>query len=315
MDFLKKLIPNSLKQFIMKELTSQMAKEQPYLSLVQRIEACEKMLEEFQLLLPEDAQKQKRSSPILTKVEDLETALWQLQSILVEERHTPPPPPKHLQIRVVGGYVPDFIKSGFTTYKTVNDVLCSVGKDVNNFTTILDFGCGCGRIIRAFRYHLPSHHLLGTDIDPEAIDWLKNHYGSIAEFVVNPHVPPMPYPGDFFDFIYSISIFTHLPEEMQFKWLEDLRRVIKPGGYMILTTHGEKHYKELPPDKLKLMNQKGFYYNEDRNLTTEGLPAFYKVAYHSPEYIEREWKKYFDVLKIMPRGLEDHQDIILLQKR
>ena len=185
---------------------------------------------------------------------------------------------------------------------------------LDGFKTILDFGCGCGRIVRAFRHFLPSQNLYGTDIDPEAIEWLKTNYRDIAEFGVNPYLPPMSYKEETFDFIYSISIFTHLPEEMQFAWLEELRRITKPGGYLILTTHGETYYEKLPPEKQTIIKKKGFYYNEDESLKTEGLPVFYKVAYHSHHYIRKEWRKYFDILKMIADGL-DHQDIILLQKR
>ena len=194
-------------------------------------------------------------------------------------------------------------------------MLKSIGRDLSGFNNILDFGCGCGRIIRALRCHLPTHHLYGTDIDSEAIEWLKNNYNYVAEFSLSSHTPPMPYKDNMFDFIYSISVFTHLPEDMQFAWLEELRRVEEPGGYLILTTHGEKHYQKLAPEKLKIMYEKGFYYNDDENIFTEGLPMFYKVSYHSINYITKEWKKYFDIIRFIPRGLEDHQDIILLQKR
>lgn len=263
-------------------------------------------------------EEQESMSQVLTlskKVEDLEIMCEQVNSILQDERLIPPPPPKHLQIRVVGGYVPGFIRSGSTTYKTLNDVLKSIGKDFSDFHNILDFGCGCGRIIRAFKLHLPSHKLFGTDIDPEAIEWLKANYSSIAEFALNPHMPPMPYESNTFDFVYAISIFTHLPEEIQFAWLEDLRRVTKPGGYLILTTHGKKHYEKLAPEKVKVVHDKGFYYDHSPDITTDGLPDFYKVSYHSHDYIRKEWKRYFEVLKMIDRGLEDHQDIILLQKR
>ena len=50
------------------------------------------------------------------RVSDLETELKQLTSVLQMELAAPPPPPKHLQVRVVGGYSPQFIWSGFHTF-------------------------------------------------------------------------------------------------------------------------------------------------------------------------------------------------------
>jgi SAM-dependent methyltransferase len=300
-NLLIRLIPKAVKQSII-ELISQIVRNQ-FLTLSQD--------KEFEAAAHQDPPP---ALDLSKKVEELEIALEQMESILQVEKSIPPAPPKHLQIRVVGVYVPDFIRSGVRTYQLLNDALKSVSKNLDGFKTILDFGCGCGRIIRAFRHFLPSQNLYGTDIDPEAIEWLRTNYRDIAEFAVNPHLPPMPYKEETFDFIYSISIFTHLPEEMQFAWLEELRRITKPGGYLILTTHGETYYGKLAHEKQTIIKKRGFYYNEDENIKTEGLPVFYKVSYHSHDYIRNEWGRFFDILRMFADGL-DHQDIILLQKR
>jgi SAM-dependent methyltransferase len=256
-----------------------------------------------------------RTSLTPQNITDLEVELKQLEYVLKRETTVWLPPPKHLQFRVVGSYVPEFIESGYKTFERFDQVVHSAaGRDLRSFEKILDFGCGCGRIIRGFRYYLPSNHLYGTDIDSEAIAWLKENGKGMGEFSTNPHMPPTAYEDNLFDLIYSVSIFTHLPEDMQFAWLGELRRITKPGGYLILTTHGEKHYSRLPAQSLKIMKAKGFYYNPEDDVATDGLPSFYRVAYHSPEYIRREWLKYFDIVNVLEMGLEDHQDIILLRK-
>src|SRR5437868_9130740 len=102
------------------------------------------------------------------RVDDLETELKQIESVLRMELAAPLPPPKHLQVRVVGGYSPQFIWSGFHSFTQLERVLLRyVNKRFQDFHTILDFGCGCGRIVRAFRAMLPTQVLHGTDIDSE----------------------------------------------------------------------------------------------------------------------------------------------------
>ena len=59
-----------------------------------------------------------------------------------------------------------------------------------------------------------------------------------------------------------MSVFTHLPEEMQFKWLDDLFRITKPGGYAIMTFHGEPHYAALPPRAREKLDAHGFFYTD-----------------------------------------------------
>lgn len=207
------------------------------------------------------------------EMNDLKVQLQQNEDVIYETKALPRPP-KHLQIRVVGSYLGDFIRSGYRTFDAMEEMLQSqANTSLRDFNTILDFGCGCGRNIRSLKQMLPSSALYGCDIDEEAITWLKCNYRSVGEFNNNPPLPPTLYSDDMFDFIYSISIFTHLPEDMQFAWLEELKRITRHGGYLFLTTHGEKHYGSLKPSDIRIMKEKGFFY--EKVGLTEGLPEFY----------------------------------------
>jgi SAM-dependent methyltransferase len=63
---------------------------------------------------------------------------------------------------------------------------------------------------------------------------------------VNGVEPPLPYDDDSFDFLYSISIFTHLDEPLQQPWIRELERVVKPGGLIVITVSGEVYARSLP---------------------------------------------------------------------
>ncbi len=251
------------------------------------------------------------------KLDDAATALAQWESIHRLEAATPPPPPKHLQVRVVGKYVGGFIESGHAICADLQEGLAPAGRRLEDFPRILDFGCGCGRIIRALRTLLPHADLSGTDIDPEAIEWLRRHYGRIASFDLAPHSPPLPYSDGRFDLVLGLSVFTHLPEDMQFAWLHELDRIAAPGALLLLTTHGEKHWGAFPPELLEVMKTKGFYYgdfgfNYGRSIS---LPDFYQTSYHGHEYLRREWGRTFDVVAIETLRIGGHQDAVLLRKR
>ena len=86
-------------------------------------------------------------------------------------------------------------------------------------------------------------------------------------------MPPLPFDNEFFDFIFSISVLTHIPEDMQFAWLAELNRVLKVGGTALLSTLPlDLAAKTLDEDQhcirvlLQLRRQKG----------TQGLPKFYR---------------------------------------
>lgn len=244
---------------------------------------------------------------------DLEAALGQLLAVLRRERTVVLPPPKHLQVRVVGGYVPGFIESGFSICDDLNVALAPVRKRLDDFPRILDFGCGCGRTTRALKTLYPAVEVHGTDIDPEAIAWLQKNYARFGEFRVAPHRPPTSFENGFFDFIVGISVFTHLPEDMQFLWLDELKRITRPGGYLILTTSGEKNYKGLPDLTRRIVEEKGFVYIDDNYGQSISLPDFYQNTFHAPSYVEREWAKHFEVLEIQPARMQNHQDTVLLR--
>lgn len=298
-----------LNSWIIKVLSTGMRKIIPQ-SLKNEIKRyIDKQLSSLDLIQPQTIQAQ---------VKDIEILLQQVLSILHHESNIPLPPPKHLQVRVVGGYVPDFIESGFTSvYPTLNRVLKPTGKELKDFKSILDFGCGCGRAIRALATLLPGCKLFGTDIDGEAIEWLKCNYARFGEFSVAPHLPPTLYESQKFDLIFGISVFTHLPEDMQFQWLRELSRITKPHGYLILSTHGEKFYKERDAEIVETMNKKGFFYSDfGQNYGKSiSLPDFYQVAFHSHAYIQREWGRYFNVIDIQALGIDNYQDTVLLQNR
>ena len=108
-------------------------------------------------------------------------------------------------------------------------------KSFRDFSSILDFGCGCGRLIRSLRPLCDQWAAIhGTDIDAGAIAWCKENIAD-ASFSVNAENPPLRFEDKSMDLIYASSVFTHLDAEDQFHWLAELQRIMKPGGYVLLT--------------------------------------------------------------------------------
>jgi SAM-dependent methyltransferase len=127
-----------------------------------------------------------------------------------------------------------YYESGLTHAKFLASLILQYGTETSPH--ILDWGCGPGRIIR----HLPSllkavqPKMYGTDYNARTIDWLKSIQQDI-HFSVNQLDPPLSFSSEYFDVIYSISVFTHLSEKMFFEWLKEIKRLLKPEGIFIFT--------------------------------------------------------------------------------
>lgn len=234
---------------------------------------------------------------------ELRIATTQLHQAFVQAGGLPIPPP-HLQARVAGAYYADFIRHGDDVLDNFEEILKPAGRTLSSFKNVLDFGCSVGRMLRAYHYRrVAGQKFYGTDIERGPIEWCAANYQDVGEFVVNDLEPPTKYPDAFFDFIYAVSVFTHITEESQFRWLAELKRIVKPGGLLILSFHGEhcRDHWPLFPGQLETLSAHGYLWTEpDR-------------AYHTHEYIRKNWSRFFTVLELTERSVGDFQDSALLQ--
>ena len=80
--------------------------------------------------------------------------------------------------------------------------------------------------------------VFGTDYNAQSIGWCSEHIDSV-NFRTNNLEPPLDFPSDYFDVCYNFSVFTHSSDSVQLEWASELKRVLKPGGLLISTTHGK----------------------------------------------------------------------------
>jgi len=228
--------------------------------------------------------------------------------VQIANEKDPSYPPAHLRHRVHGSKdIFEYLSLGHTVATDIDNLAKSGAIDIPKAARVLDFGCGPGRVAAWIRQNHPDWRIFGTDIDAEAITWARSHISDVATFECNQPLPPLGYSDKAFDFVYSISIFTHLPEDMQHAWLRELSRVTRRGGWLALTTHSDS----LLPPGIK-MPDSGFYYAIGPG--TQGLPSFYQTSFQTNAYIQRTWQQYFHIEKIISRGLAAHQDLVVCRK-
>jgi SAM-dependent methyltransferase len=132
-----------------------------------------------------------------------------------------------------------YFGSGFREAWTVLNMLEDCSFDLGSMRSVLEFGCGTGRVLRHFR-NIAGLRLAGTDANPKPIAWDRKHLPKI-DFCQNELTPPLVFDDGSFDLIYALSVFTHIPVEWQRSWLDELRRVLLPGGYLLCTVLGDSY--------------------------------------------------------------------------
>jgi SAM-dependent methyltransferase len=234
-----------------------------------------------------------------------------------------PVPPSEFHFLISGNpnlNVSDYFEIGSACAETIKAILNRNGLDIGNFRAVLDFGCGVGRVIRHFQ-HLKGIKLYGSDINPAFIEWCKANL-PFAEFELNEARPPLIYNSGIFDLVYAFSVFTHLPEPFQTLWFQELSRVMIPGGYLVMTTHGEAYAQHIlsQDDREKFQSGQLIVYNEQevgKPLSYGQCNAFHPVGFVKEKIANGHPFEFVDYMKgeviDAGRGVIG-QDVYLLRK-
>lgn len=216
--------------------------------------------------------------------------------------------------------------------------MCAALFDSHNLTKdkirpkVLDFGCGCGRTTR-FLSLMQRFEVHGSDINQQLVSWCKNNLKAVTTSA-NELLPPLRYRDGEFDFVYSLSIFTHLPEKSVFSWLDELARVTADNGIVLLTTHGfpaieiicgSKQHQQMfqitedyARKLLKTFSSEQFVY---RALSEDVVRAAnagddYGNSFTHESYIQSQWaRSVFEVIQFIPGGMRGWQDVTILRRR
>lgn len=100
--------------------------------------------------------------------------------------------------------------------------------------TVMELGCGVGRLLR----HAPGPafaRMIATDVNAASLDWCRTHLPGVEYFLHSPLPPIKSLPAASVDVAYAHSVFTHIPLEHQAAWLEELERIMRPGGCLAIT--------------------------------------------------------------------------------
>jgi len=145
--------------------------------------------------------------------------------------------------------------------------------------TFLDAGCAWGYGTRFFRQK--SDRVYGLDPTKDYIEIAKNRYSDIV--FVESELEKTPFESDFFDAIVSCDTLEHVRDEIA--CLNEMFRILKPGGVLVITTPHKGLFGFMDPgNSIQYMEY----------FVKKYLPYFYRLAYRlrKGEYPEK-----FDYVK------------------
>jgi len=151
----------------------------------------------------------------------------------------------------------------------------------------------------------------GSDVQRRAIDWCRANL-RFARFETNGLAPPLAFADGSFDVAYALSVLTHLPEPLQFAWIDELARVTERDGHVIVTTHGERYLDQLDDDEHARFDRGELVVRRPEVAGTNLCATF-----HPPSWVREH---------LIPRGFEEvafvaegakgnpNQDLFLLRR-
>jgi len=249
------------------------------------------------------------------------------------KEHVAPLPPEDLR-RIVAAHEPEiFLWTGFVDLTSILDLFAvHHRRPPSDGWDVLDFGCGCGRLTRFFEGAGPRWRARGSEVNPDHVTWCSASLPSV-ETRLNGVTPPLPFDAMSLDLVYSVSVFSHLSNRAAKAWMKDLARVVRPGGVVVMTTHGdnvletiersEPHQTmfRLTPDGARevaeRLHSEGLVflgYDEDV-LEMAKAGSDYGNTFVTPEHVAQEWLDGdFELCAHLPAGLRGWQDFVVLRR-
>lgn len=189
------------------------------------------------------------------------------------------------------------------------------GKDIKN-SKVLDFGCGWGRIIRLLYKFTSFENIYAVDPWDESIKQCREH-GIKAELALSEWVPKtLPFTCRF-DFIYSMSVFTHLSEKTAHTAMQTLRNYISEDGLLVITIRPKEYWYihdkgAIATEMVRMHDEKGFAYTPHNGQTPIDGDITYGDTSISIEYFHSrfpQWK----IVSVDYNLIDPYQVILFLK--
>ena len=152
-----------------------------------------------------------------------------------------------------------YLGNGMTIMADFLRSAIAAGLRLGDAQAAFELGCGGARLIRHLR-SIKGLRLVGSDLIEENIKWCRENLSGI-EFYTNQLEPPLKFADDeTFDFVFAFSVFTHIPIPLQLPWIQEIARILKPGGVAVVTVSSfDKAKKQMNEEEYEQFRNEGTF--------------------------------------------------------
>jgi len=202
----------------------------------------------------------------------------------------------------------------------IEETLAAADRTFDDVARWLDFGCGYGRVIRLLVRLVPPGRIVASDVIEQGAEFCHSEFG-VAHLPSRSELDSL-HLGQF-DFIYAISVLTHLNEQNSVAFLRLLGESLAPGGIAMFTSHGRwalehldlygPEYEARSEEIAAAVEARGIAY-----LRYPFAPDDYGMTWHSKVFIETTMQRlhagHVAPLLFKPHGLDGHQDVFAFRR-
>jgi SAM-dependent methyltransferase len=184
--------------------------------------------------------------------------------------------------------------------------------------TVLDFGCGAGRVTRWIAAAFPHANIEGCDIREGDIKFVSETFSLRTwQSVVDPVKlnPPSSY-----DLIWVGSVFTHLSKDASTQLFDKLTSWLNPNGILVFTSHGRYAASAGPASGYYGIPSEWSRVVEDYTRSEFGYADYRDTPGYGISLTQLRWwaglitsRQNLRLISMTEHSWDDHQDVIAVQ--
>jgi SAM-dependent methyltransferase len=233
-----------------------------------------------------------------------------------------PEPPESLQRNWCGNAGAALAAQSAAFYSVLKVSYARHGTPPLEQATILDFGCGWGRLTRLFANDVDPARIFGCDSDKEILKWCDGLPGTFRQSEIRLRKLPF---DERFDLAFAFSVFTHLGPATHLSALEALYEALAPDGILIATIRPRaflemraSEFANLSIDRVRRLLDSydaGEYVYLPYNLPPVEGEVPYGEAVVPDSYLEKHWQTRFEILERPSYGADPMQLPVVMRKK